>query len=126
MNAKWMFLLATAGALGTLSRYLLSGWTYRVLGERFPWGTLAVNLLGCLLFGFVWSAGVERRWFSPETRTVILTGFMGAFTTFSTFAFETHNQLTDAQWPSAGWNVAAQVVCGVFLVYLGMAAGRMI
>src|SRR5262245_3185254 len=117
MNLKLLLLLAGAGVVGTLARFALSLWTNRMFGERFPWGTLAVNLLGCLLFGFVWAVGFERRWISDETRAVLLTGFMGAFTTFSTFAFDTHSQLAASHWQSAGWNVALQVVGGVLLVY---------
>jgi fluoride exporter len=126
MKLRLLLLIAGAGALGSLARYALSGWVYRIAGERFPWGTLAVNLLGCLLFGFVWSAGFERRSISPEARTVLLTGFMGAFTTFSTFAFETHNQMIESQWSSAGLNVLVQVLAGILLVYAGIAAGRLV
>ena len=67
----------------------LSGLVQRLAGERFPLGTMAVNLLGCLLFGFVWGYLEGRVGLSPQTRTIVLTGFMGAFTTFSTYAFET-------------------------------------
>lgn len=124
MNLKLLLLLAGAGALGTLARYALSTWINSAAGGRFPWGTVTVNLVGCLLFGFVWAACFERRWISPEASMLALTGFMGAFTTFSTFAFETHHQVTAAQWHHAGLNVLLQVVAGISLVQLGMALGR--
>ena len=91
-------LLAVAGAAGTLARYWLSGFVHRVCGASFPWGTLAVNVVGCLLFGFFWTLAEERMLISSQTRIVVLTGFMGAFTTFSTFAFETAQMLSDAEW----------------------------
>ncbi len=81
--------LCFAGAAGTLARYGLAGLMQRLLGESFPWGTLTVNALGCFLFGVVWMLAEDRLVISGQTRFVILTGFMGAFTTFSTFAFET-------------------------------------
>jgi CrcB protein len=113
-----------AGAAGTLSRYWLGGLVQRICGESFPWGTLAVNGLGCFLFGFVWSLAEERLVISGETRFLILTGFMGAFTTFSTFAFETGEQLRDSEWLLALGNVAAQLILGLALVFLGTALGR--
>jgi fluoride exporter len=84
-----LVLLAIAGMAGTLARYWLSGAVQRLCGASFPWGTLAVNILGCLLFGFVWTLAEEWQVITEESRLVILTGFMGAFTTFSTFAFDT-------------------------------------
>jgi CrcB protein len=113
-----------AGAAGTLSRYWLGGLVQRICGESFPWGTLVVNGLGCFLFGFVWSLAEERLVISGETRFLILTGFMGAFTTFSTFAFETGEQLRDSEWLLALGNVAAQLILGLALVFLGTALGR--
>jgi CrcB protein len=82
-----VFLLAVAGGLGTLARYGVSRAVSERFGEGFPWGTLSVNTLGCLLFGCVWALG-EGRLLSPDQRMVVLVGFMGAFTTFSTYGFE--------------------------------------
>src|SRR5262249_6918278 len=89
--------LSFMGVLGTLARYGLQGWVQRRAGT-FPWGTLAVNALGCLLFGVIWALADERLLISGESRTIALVGFMGAFTTFSSFAFETTALLRDAQW----------------------------
>lgn len=116
--------LAFAGALGTLLRFALTGFMQRVCGEKFPWGTLTVNCLGCFLFGFVWSLAEERLIISGQTRFIILTGFMGAFTTFSTFAFETSEQLRDSEWLLAGANLAAHNIIGIVLLVLGIAVGR--
>lgn len=119
-------LIAVAGAVGTLSRYGLSGFVQRLCGAQFPWGTLAVNACGCFLFGVVWTLAEERLVISGQTRFVLLTGFMGAFTTFSTFAFETSGMLQSAQWWLAVGNTAAQVLLGVLLIFLGYATGRLL
>lgn len=120
-----MLLLAAAGAAGTLARFTLAGFVQRLVPTEFPWGTFSVNALGCLLFGLVWSLADERMIISGATRAVVLVGFMGAFTTFSTFAFETGQLLDDGQWLSAAGNVLLQNVSGVVLVLAGMAVGRM-
>jgi len=120
------FLLAVAGACGTLARYGLGGLVQRLAGGAFPLGTMAVNVLGCFLFGAVWSMAAERDLLTDQARLLILTGFMGAFTTFSTFLFETGQMMRDSQWLLAAGNVAAQTVVGIACVFLGFAAGRWI
>lgn len=116
--------LALAGLLGTLARFGLGSLVQRWSGSGFPFGTLAVNLLGCFLFGIVWCLADERLLITGETRRIILTGFMGAFTTFSSFAFETGQMLRDSQWLLAGVNIVLQNVCGIALFFAGLAAGR--
>ena len=116
--------LAVAGAAGTLSRYGLSGFVQWLVGEKFPWGTLAVNIAGCFAFGLIWTLAEDRLVISGQTRTVILTGFMGAFTTFSTFGYETADLLKHAEWWQAGSNMLANIVCGILAVFLGFAVGR--
>lgn len=122
---KLMWLFA-AGGLGALARFGLSGFVQRLCGSEFPFGTIAVNLVGCLAFGFVWTLADERLIISGETRFIILTGFMGAFTTFSTFAFETSGLLRDAEWWSAAGNVLGHNVVGVAAVIGGMALGKLL
>jgi fluoride exporter len=117
-------LLAIAGAVGTLARYWLSGLVQRLQPTLFPWGTFAVNGLGCFLFGIVWALAEERMVISGQTRLILLVGFMGAFTTFSTFAFETSQLLDDSQWLLASANILLQNVLGIALVLLGIALGR--
>jgi CrcB protein len=121
MKLVW---LAAAGAIGTLARWGIGGVVQRSLGGAFPWGTLAVNALGCLLFGLVWSLAEERLVIGGETRVVLLVGFMGAFTTFSTYAFETSAMLRDAEWSFALANVAAQNLLGIACFFAGLALGR--
>ena len=117
--------LAVAGAVGTLARYGLSGMVQRLQPTLFPWGTFAVNGLGCLLFGIIWALAEERMIISGQTRLILLVGFMGAFTTFSTFAFETSQMLDDSQWLFAAANLLVQNVLGIALVLLGIAMGRL-
>lgn len=124
----WMklALLAVAGAIGTLTRFGLARFVQQACGVSFPWGTFVVNALGCLLFGIVWMLAEERAMIGEETRFVVLTGFMGAFTTFSTFAFETSELLRDSQWVHAAGNVLGQNVIGIACVFLGFSIGRLL
>ena len=100
-------------------------WSQRLHSTAMPWGTLAVNALGCLLFGVVWSLAEERMLISSQARTIVLVGFMGAFTTFSTYAFETAQMLGDSEWLLAAGNLLVQNVLGIALVLAGMALGRL-
>jgi CrcB protein len=117
--------IGLAGAGGALARYLVSGWV-QPSGSTFPWGTLAVNVLGSLLFGFVWSLAEDRLIISGEMRLIILAGFMGSFTTFSTYIFETGGLLQGAQWTTAVLNLVAQNGISLVCLFLGLAAGRLI
>lgn len=119
-----LLLIGLAGALGALARYGLSGFVQRYSGFTFPVGTLIVNLLGTFLFGFIWSLVEQRLVISVETRVVILSGFLGAFTTFSSFMFETSALVGDGQWGLAVLNIAAQITLGLAAIFLGLAAGR--
>lgn len=118
----WLML---AGGLGTLARYTVAGWVQRGAGGAYPWGTLAVNAGGCFLFGLIWSLAEGRLALTPQTRLLVLTGFLGAFTTFSTYAFETSQMLRDGQWLAAGANFTAQNVLGFIMVMAGFALGRL-
>jgi len=117
--------IGLAGVLGTLARYGLSGIVQRACGTSFPCGTLAVNILGCFVFGLVWSLAEDRLSISPAVRTVVLIGFLGAFTTFSSFAFETSQMLRNEQWAMAAINILAQNIFGLVALFLGLIAGRL-
>ena len=110
--------LAVAGALGTLARYGVGVCVPRVEGG-FPWPTLTVNCVGSFLFGCVWTLADQRSVFSPDVRLAVLTGFLGAFTTFSAFAFETGHFLRHEQYGNALANVLANNVLGILLFFLG-------
>lgn len=116
--------LSVAGAAGSLSRYGLLGLVQWLCGEKFPWGTLAVNAVGCFLFGLVWTLAEERLIISGQTRFIVLVGFMGAFTTFSSFAYETSEFLRDSEWWLAAGNMLAHNVLGLACMFLGFAVSR--
>ena len=118
--------IAIAGAIGTIARYWLGGLMQERFNSNFPAGTFAVNMIGSFLFGVVWSLAEERLVISNEARIVILTGFMGAFTTFSTFMFDTAVLMRDSLWLLAAGNLAAQIVVGLICTFLGLAVGRVI
>ncbi|MFW5792100.1 MAG: fluoride efflux transporter CrcB [Desulfohalobiaceae bacterium] len=121
-NLLW---IAMAGAAGTLSRYGLSRAVQNAAGAGFPYGTMVVNIAGCLFFGLVWGFFEQRLPLSDETRFIILTGFLGAFTTFSTFMFETSALIRDSQWLPALLNIAGQTLLGLACVFLGLTLARM-
>jgi CrcB protein len=118
--------MAFAGALGTLSRYWLAGVVQNLAGTLFPWGTVVVNLSGSLVFGLLVAIMEGRFAISGETRMILLTGFMGAFTTFSTFMFETEQLLESSQWGLAAGNLLLQNVVGLLALFVGLALGRLI
>ena len=119
MNA---LIVGSGGFLGALARYGLSGIVQRHLPlATFPYGTLVVNLVGCLLIGAIVGLAESRQLFGPELRTFVLIGILGAFTTFSTFGFETFSMLRDHEYLRATANVGVHVMLGLALVWLGHA-----
>ena len=122
--AQFLF-ISIGGALGALARFGLGKLAQQMLTSGFPWGTIAVNLLGSLLFGVIWTLTDKyAATVPPHTRTLMLTGFMGAFTTFSTFMFDTATLLQEARWLAAFGNVSLQLALGLLAVFTGLAIGR--
>ena len=119
-------LLALAGALGTLARYGTVVFVERHATGAFPWPVFTVNMIGCFLFGFVFAVAEQRAGWSVDTRLIVLTGFMGAFTTFSAFAHNSESLLRESQWVLAASNIVAQNVLGVLLLMAGVAAGKLL
>ena len=122
---KWIGLTA-GGILGTFARYFLSGFVYRVLGTTFPFGTLAVNLIGCFLIGFLAVLAEEKFLLGPAARVFLMIGFCGAFTTFSTFMLETANLTKDGENLYAFLNIALSVILGFLVFRLGVMLARVI
>jgi CrcB protein len=120
-----ILLVAAGGAVGAVCRWALAGLVHSRLPEStFPWGTLAVNILGCLVIGFLWPLVEERPVLSPEARLLVLVGLLGAFTTFSTFSLETMELVSAGRWLGAGLNVLGSVAVGLVAVAAGMALAR--
>ena len=112
--------VGVGGFLGSIGRYLLAGAVHRVFPNlNFPLGTTVVNILGCLLIGFIIGLVEVRNLLSPELRIFILIGLLGGFTTFSTFGFETFALLRDGAFMPALANVMVQVILGISAVWLG-------
>jgi CrcB protein len=120
-----MYLMA-GGITGTLARYFLSGLIYRAAGTDFPYGTLAVNLIGCFLIGIFSTLSNERLFLGPDTKVLLMAGFCGAFTTFSTFIFETDNLIKDAEWLRALGNVLLSLCVGFIVFRIGVWLGKLI
>lgn len=116
--------LALAGACGTLARYGLGGWAQRLAPPGFPWGTLVVNVSGCFVFGLVWTLAQQRLVIAPELRTVVLVGFLGAFTTFSSLVFETEQLMAQSEWLRAALNAFGSLAAGLAAYVLGAWLGR--
>lgn len=116
--------IALAGAAGTLARYGVHRGAVALLGPAFPWGTLAVNALGCLIFGYAWSRAQEQGALPAEFAAPLMIGFLGAFTTFSTFAFETVQLQQRSGWGPAALNLLLNQALGLALFVLGTAWAR--
>ena len=123
MKYLWISL---GGALGAVSRYVLGVWVYERLGTQFPYGTFAVNMTGCFLIGLISTFLDSRTGTSLAWRYALPIGFIGAYTTFSAFEYET---LTTAQAGQAGLaflNIALSVILGYLAVWLGVLAAKLV
>ena len=115
-----LIIVMLGGALGSGSRYLLASWVQKISNSPyFPYGTLAVNLIGCLLIGLITGLAANKVYFTTQTRSFILIGFLGGFTTFSTFSNETFALITDTQYLTAAINITASVILGLLGVWIG-------
>ena len=119
-----LLFLAVAGAAGTLARYGSVTLFLRHVPSGFPWGVFAVNTAGCFLFGLVWVLAEERGWVGADVRLVALTGFLGAFTTFSTFAFDNVQLARGGSWLFVAGNLVLSNAAGVTAVLAGFRLGR--
>jgi CrcB protein len=117
-----VILIAVGGALGSVSRYLLATAVQRYSSPFFPYGTFAVNVLGCLIFGVIMGAARQRFVLGPSERAFLLIGMLGGFTTFSTFTYETFALLQDGEIVRGFANAAGQLVVGLVALWAGYAA----
>lgn len=116
--------IAIGGAVGSVLRFMVSTSVHRLMGKDFPYGTLTVNVLGSLLMGFLFIMLVERQISSIELRSGILFGVLGAFTTFSSFSFETLALMESGDWAKALVNVFVSVSCCLLATWVGLGIGR--
>ena len=124
LSGMQLVYIAIFGALGCLSRYFVSGWTYSLAGRGLPYGTLAVNVAGSFLLGLIMEGSLRSTLLSPEVRMGITVGFLGGFTTFSTFSYETFRLLEEGSLWQAGANILLNVAVCLIFAGLGIHLAR--
>ena len=129
---KAFFLVAAGGAGGALLRWFVAGGVDWLVGRtgtgllhaKFPWGILAANQIGCLLIGLLYGLAETREWLTDATRWLLLVGFLGSFTTFSTFGWNSFDLLRHGHFAVALANILVSVILGLVLVWAGYALAR--
>jgi len=114
-----IFIIGIGGFLGAISRYGIALWIGQRWGRSFPLGTFAINVSGSFLIGLLMTLFAERFMVNPQWRLLLIVGFLGAYTTFSTFEYETGTLLKDGEWLIAGFNVVLSVFAGLVALKLG-------
>jgi CrcB protein len=120
-----ILLVGLAGLAGTLCRYWLSGVVARRYGEAFPFGTLAVNLLGCFAAGLLFHLMQERQAFNETARAAVFVGLLGGFTTFSSYGLQTFELLREGRAGAAALNVVASNLLGLLMVFAGYSLAKL-
>lgn len=123
---RQLLAIAAGGAVGSLLRFWMSNWVHLVAGRSFPYGTLVVNVLGCLIMGFLFVLFIDRLTDNPVLRAGILIGVLGGFTTFSSFSIETFNLIEQGSWAKAVANMSASLVLCVGATWFGVMLGRQV
>lgn len=119
-------MIAVGGAVGAIARYQLAAVIQARVPAGFPWGTFIVNTTGCLVMGVTMTLLTERLVVHPNWRYLIPIGFIGAYTTFSTFEFETFRAVAEGAWLVGALNVAGSVLAGYLALWLGIMLGRLV
>ena len=117
-----ILLVGAGGMVGAVTRYLVSAWVQDATGGGFPYGTLAVNAVGCLVIGVVASLSEDRLPLSASAQAFLVAGLLGGFTTFSAFGIDTVRLLRDGDLAAGSLNVLLQVVVGLSAVVVGLGA----
>jgi len=125
MQIKEIIVIGSGGFLGAISRYLASGWVQNRFNHPFPFGTMMVNVTGSFIIGLLMGI-IQNSTVSPLWRLFIGIGFLGAYTTFSTFSYETMMLLRTGSYMEAGLNIILSVVLCLLLVFIGYMAGNAI
>jgi fluoride exporter len=126
MTLKHLLLVMLGGGLGAASRYTVSLMAARWWGAHFPWGTLMVNLAGCFLIGLLFALAERSRLLGPDLRLILITGYLGALTTFSTFALETVNSGVPLLTLRPILNILANNAGGLSLTLFGLWLGGLV
>jgi len=122
MTNKWL-LVMLGGSLGAASRYGIGLLTSKLLGTNFPWGTLTVNLSGCFIIGLLFALADRVHLLTPDVRLLLITGYLGALTTFSSFTLETVNAGRAGLTLQALTNILINNLGGLTLTYIGLRVG---
>jgi fluoride exporter len=120
------FVVGLGGFLGAIARFWLGGFISDRMGSRFPYGTFVINISGSFLIGLILTLLAEKTHWSPNWRYLIPVGFIGAYTTFSTFEYETLRNFQDGELVIAFLNVGLSVVIGFLSVWCGVIVGRVV
>jgi CrcB protein len=118
--------VAVGGAFGAVARFAIDGWVSERTGGLFPWGTLVINLSGAFLLGLLATLAIDRAVLSPDIRPIAMIGFLGAYTTFSTWMLDCWRLMQDGAWALAVANLVGSVLLGLVAVGLGVALGRLV
>lgn len=110
--------------MGCIARYMVSGWVYTLAGRTLPYGTLAVNVIGSLLLGLIMEGSLRSTLLSPDLRFGLAVGFLGGFTTFSTFSYETVRLLEESSMVAAGANILLNVTVCIVAALVGVYLAR--
>jgi CrcB protein len=121
-----LLLVGIGGFFGAAARYLVDGWVSAATGGTFPFGTLLVNLSGSFALGLLFALTVERAALASDIRAPVMIGFIGAYTTFSTWMLESWRLVEDGALVAATVNVAGSVLLGIAAVFVGLAVGRLV
>lgn len=116
--------IALGGALGAISRYLVVGLVTDYMGKSFPFGTMTVNITGSFFIGMLYVLVVQKLHLAPELKAILVVGFLGSFTTFSTFSLETFSLIEKGHFTQAGIYLVSSVVLGLLAVWAGITAGK--
>ena len=121
-----ILIIGFGGFIGAILRYSISGWIHKLFGSGMPYGTLAVNVIGSFILGFILFYSEDRQSFSPLWRSFIAVGIMGALTTFSTFSYETFAMMQESLYLKAVWNILLNIITTILAIWAGMVLSRIL